>query len=71
MSFYENPDIKLRIDAQDMLEQGVLQKKGNYYHFNDEVIGASMDAVISFFKDVANQSIAIAAREETKKKKKK
>jgi hypothetical protein len=70
MSFVDNPDIKLRIDIQDMLEAGTLQKKGNYYHFNDEVIGASIDLVVAYFKDVTNQSIAIAAKTETANRKK-
>jgi hypothetical protein len=69
LSLCENPDIELMIDIQNMLETGVLTKKGQYYNFEKEVIGNSMDALIAFFKDYKNQSIKIAAKEATKKSK--
>ena len=69
MTLVNNPDIKLRIDIHEMLEEGKLQKKGNYYHFNDEMIGSSMDLVVAYFKDISNQSILIAVKAETKAKK--
>lgn len=66
----KNPDIDLRIEIEDMLENGVLVKKNSYYNFNDEVIGNTIDSVISFFKDHRNQSIKIAAIQTTKQVKK-
>tara|TARA_R110000868_G_scaffold63178_6_gene190423 strand:- start:2999 stop:3796 length:798 start_codon:yes stop_codon:yes gene_type:complete len=66
----QNPDIKLMISIQDMLEQGTLVKKNNYYNFENEVIGNSIDSVISYFKDIKNQSMKIAAEQVTKNSKK-
>lgn len=66
----KNPDIKLRIEIEEMLEAGTLVKKGAYYNFENEVIGNSVDAVISFFKDLKNQSLKIAATNATNKVKK-
>lgn len=66
----KNPDITLRIEIEDMLEAGVLLKKGQYYQFEEEVIGNSIDAVIAFFKDYKNQSLKIAAKTASDKKKK-
>jgi hypothetical protein len=63
-----NPDIELMIEIQDMLETGVLVKKGQFYTFENETIGNSVEAVITFFKDMKNQSIKIAAKQATKKK---
>ena len=66
----KNPDITLRISIQDMLETGILTKHGQYYNFNEESIGASIDDVVGFFKDYKNQSIKIAAENAAKQKKK-
>lgn len=70
IAFTKNPDIELMIQIQDMLETGVLVKKNNYYNFENEVIGNSIDSVIAFFKDVKNQSVKIAANQTAKNKKK-
>lgn len=70
ISLVSNPDIKTRIEIEEMLEAGTLLKKGQYYQFEDEVIGNSIDAVIGFFKDYKNQSIKIAAKAATQSKKK-
>lgn len=63
-------DVKLRISIEEMLESGVLTKRGSYYNFENEVIGNSVDAVVSFFKDLKNQSLKIAAENATNKIKK-
>lgn len=68
--YTKNPDISVRIEIEDMLENGLLKKKGNYYNYQDEVIGNSIDACVAFFKDVRNQSIKIAAIQELRIKKK-
>jgi len=70
LGFVSNPDIKLRISIEEMIESGVLTKKGHYYNFQNEVIGNSVESVIDFFRDLKNQSIKIAAESESKKKKK-
>jgi hypothetical protein len=71
IDFTKNPDIALRIQIEEMLEQGTLTKKGSFYNFEQEVIGNSIDAVVAFFKDVKNQSVKIAAIQVTKQNKKK
>lgn len=70
LNFFNNPDIKLRISIEEMVEAGTLLKKGQYYFFENENIGNSVDAVVAFFKDLKNQSIKIAAQTATKNKKK-
>lgn len=66
----KNPDVNLMIQIEEMLETGVLAKKNNYYNFENEVIGNSIDSVIAYFKDIKNQSLKIAAVETVKKVKK-
>ena len=70
LSYFNNPDVKVRIEIEEMIEAGTLLKKGQYYQFEDEVIGNSVEAVIAFFKDLKNQSIKIAAKAATKNNKK-
>jgi hypothetical protein len=69
LTFYNNPDIALMISIEEMIEAGVLVKKGSFYNYQNEVIGNSIDAVISFFKDLKNQSIKISADAIVKKAK--
>lgn len=77
ISLVNNPDVKVRIEIEEMLEAGILSKKGQYYVFNNstnlgepEVIGNSVDEVVGFFKDYKNQSLKIAAKAATQNKKK-
>jgi hypothetical protein len=53
-----------------MIDAGALVKKGNYYTFQNETIGNSVEAVIAFFKDLRNQSAKIAADTVVKQNKK-
>lgn len=70
LALCNNPDIQLMIEVEEMLEAGTLEKKGQYYKFENEIIGNSVEGVINFFKDYKNQSIKIAAKNATDKKKK-
>jgi hypothetical protein len=69
MSFVKNPDVKLMIDIEEMIEAGVLVKKGSFYTYQNETIGNSVDAVVAFFKDLRNQSIKLSADAIVKKNK--
>ena len=71
LAFKNNPDIALRMNIEDMLEAGTLYKKGSFYNFEQEVIGNSIESVISFLKEPKNQSLKIAAIQTTKDIKKK
>lgn len=70
LDFTKDPDINLRISIEEMLETGKLKKRGNYYTFEDEVIGNTVDSVITYFKDVKNQSVKIAIEKEVRNYKK-
>ena len=68
ITLVQNPDIKVRIEIEEMLETGVLVKRGQYYNFENEIIGNSVDAVVDFFKDYKNQSLKMAAKAASKDK---
>lgn len=71
LNFFKNPDIKIMISVENMLDAGTLTKNGQYYKFENEVIGNTIEQVIVFFKNPRNQSIKFAATEATKKPKSK
>lgn len=68
LDIVKDPDMSIRIMIQELLEQNKLTKKGNYYVFQGESIGANIDAVVEFFKDPKNQSYKISAKQDTKSK---
>lgn len=70
IDFVNDPDVAVRISIEDYLEKGLLKRKGNHYNFENEVIGSSIESVISYFKDVKNQSIKISMDNEVKRTKK-
>jgi hypothetical protein len=63
-------DLTTRILVADLLEKGMLTKKSNYYVYEGESLGSSIDGVIEFFKDPRKQSIKIAAGNDLKNKSK-
>jgi len=65
-----DPDLKTRILIQELIELGKLTKKGTFYSYDGEVVGNSMDSLISFFKDLKNQSIRLIAEQSIKNNKK-
>jgi hypothetical protein len=71
LTLFKNPDIKIMISVENMIDAGTLTKNGQYYKFENEIIGSSIEQVVIFFKNPRNQSIKFAATEATKKGKNK
>lgn len=61
-------DLDTRILIEELLESGELKKVKNYYTYQDESLGASIEGVLEFFKDPKKQSIKIAAGQNLKNK---
>ncbi len=70
LEYTKDPDVTLRMSIEDMLESGKLTKRGNYYSFENEVIGNTVDSVVAYFKDVKNQSVKIAIEKGVRESKK-
>lgn len=70
LTLANDADITLRISIEEMLESGRVKKKGNYYSFENEILGSTIDSVIAYFKDIKNQSMKIAVENEVKQAKK-
>ena len=52
--------IKTRVFIEELLEAGIIKKKGNYFTNGDDPIGNSTDEVVLFFEDLKNQSVKMA-----------
>ena len=70
LELYNNPDIKIMMEIEDFMESGHLQKRGNFYVFQNETLGNSVESVISYFKDIRNQGTKIAVTQAINKTKK-
>lgn len=69
IDYAQDPDLKIKIMIENLLEQGMLKKKGAYYTYENETIGSSLDAAVEFFKDPKNQSVKIVMEQEAKNRK--
>lgn len=70
LTLVKDKNLKTRIMIEDLLEKGMLTKKGQYYVYEGESLGSSLDAVVEFFNDPKNQSIKIVMTQEAKAKEK-
>lgn len=70
LSLMKDKNLQTRITIEDLLEKGMLTKKGNYYVYEGESLGSSIEGVVTFFNDPKNQSIKIALTQEAKAKNK-
>lgn len=64
----KDKNLKTRIMVEDLLEKGMLSKKSNYYVYEGESLGSSIESVVTFFNDPKNQSVKIAMNQEAKAK---
>lgn len=51
----------------EMIEKGILKRKGNYYIHGEDTIANSTDEVVEYFNDVKNQSVVLALKSRLKK----
>lgn len=53
-------DLKVRIFIEELIDVGILKKKGPYTYNGDDMIGGSSDEVIAYISDIKNQSVKLA-----------
>lgn len=70
LSLVNDPDVKVRMDIQKLLQNNIITKRSGTYFFENEAIGGTLDAVVTYFKDVKNQAIQMQATALGKKKEK-
>jgi len=65
IDLYESEDWKLHLFILDAIDRGVIRKRDNIYNYDDKMIGGSIDAVISFFKDIRYKQLVDSIKRET------
>lgn len=65
IDLYEGEDWKMHLFIMDALDLGVIKKKDNIYNYDDKMLGGSIEAVISLFKDVRYKKIVDSIKRET------
>ena len=63
-------NIKTSMLIKELVEKGIIKRKGNYYIHNDDTIAHSTEECISYFNDVENQSVKLILEGRLKKEKK-
>lgn len=63
-------DIKTKAFIQELLEKGLLKRKGNHYLHGEDTIASSTEECVDYFNDVANQSVKLALTTRSSKIKK-
>jgi len=63
-------DIKTKAFILELLEKGLLKRKGNYYLHGEDTIANSTEECVDYFNDVKNQSVKLALTTRLSKAKK-
>jgi len=66
IQLYEGEDWKLQLFVLDAIDKSVIRKSDGIFKYNDDkMIGGSMDAVVSFLKDVRYKKLIDSMKRET------
>jgi hypothetical protein len=63
-------DVQIKGIIAELLEKGLLKRKGNYYIHGDDTIASSTEECVDYFKDLKNQSVVLALKSKLNKLKK-
>jgi hypothetical protein len=52
---------------EELIEVGMIKRKGNYYYNGEDLIGSSTDEVVAYLSDIKNQSVKLNLETKLKK----
>lgn len=55
---------------ENLIEKGVIKKKGTYFYNGEDLLGSSSDEVVGYLSDMKNQAVKLALESKLKSKKK-
>lgn len=61
-----DPDLEIRSEIEQMVEQGILRKQGASYLYMDSTIGDSLAEAVSYFKNKRNSEVVLDLRSKLK-----
>lgn len=65
IQLYEGEDWKLQLFVLDAIDNGVIRRSDGIYKYDDKMIGGSMEAVVTFLKDVRYKKLVDSMKRET------
>ena len=65
INLYEGEDWKMQLLILDAIERGVIRRSEGIYKYDDKILGASMEAVVIFLRDVRFKKILDSLKRET------
>ena len=65
INLYEGEDWKMQLFILDAIERGVIRRSEGIYKYDDKILGASMESVIIFLRDVRFKKILDSLKRET------
>ena len=66
----DQPDFKLRVFVEDLININSLRIRGGHYMFGDSAIGHDLDSALLYLKDPKNQDIVLSLKSKLKASKK-
>lgn len=65
IDLYEGEDWKMHLFILDAIDRGVIRKKDNIYHYDDKMLGGSIEATITFLRDIRFKKLLDSIKRET------
>ena len=62
-------DTPIKALLENLIEKGIIKKKGTYYYNGEDLLGSSTDEVVSYLTDPKNQAIKLSLEGKLKPKK--
>lgn len=65
IELYEGEDWKMHLFILDAVDRGVIRKKDNIYHYDDKMLGGSVESTITFLRDIRFKKLLDSIKRET------
>ena len=65
INLYEGEDWKMQLFILDAVDRGVIRKSEGIYKYDDKLLGASLEATVSFLKDTRYKTLRQSIQRET------
>ena len=65
INLYEGEDWKMHLFILDAIDNGVIRKKDSIYYYDDKMLGGSIEATISFLRDIRYKKLVDSMKRET------
>lgn len=65
IDLYEGEDWKMHLFILDAIDRGVIRKRDNIYHYDDKMLGGSIEATITFLRDIRFKKLVDSIKRET------